>query len=206
MPKDENPRAHEQGTATAGPGPVQPGLGKLPDQKPQPQQKKPAPAKPKQAQHPTGLSPDGAKFIARFEGFRSHMYNDAANHCTIGYGHLVHYGPINGSEPAEFRNGITEQQALDLLRQDAAKAVAAVRECVTVQLNQQQFDALVSFAYNEGGGALASSTLVKMLNQGHYDAIPDQLGRWNKAGNQVLQGLVTRRAAEGALFTHGKYA
>jgi lysozyme len=204
MPKDENPRAHEQVTATA--GPVQPGLGKLPDQKPQPQQKKTAPPKPAPPAHPTALSPDGAKFIARFEGFRSHMYNDAANHCTIGYGHLVHYGPINGSEPEEFRRGLNEQQALDLLRQDAAKAVAAVRECVTVPLNQQQFDALVSFAYNEGGGALASSTLVKMLNQGQYDAIPEQLGRWNKAGNQVLQGLVTRRAAEGTLFTHGTYA
>ena len=204
MPKDENPRAHEQGTATATPGPVQPGLGEFPAE-PQPQQKKPAP-KPQPAGHPTGLSPEGAKFIARFEGFRSQMYNDAANHCTIGYGHLVHYGPINGSEPAEFKKGITEQQALTLLQQDAAKAIAAVRDCVKVNLNQQQFDALVSFAYNEGGGALESSTLVKLLNQGDYGSVPDQLTRWNKAGNQVLQGLVARRAAEGALFTHGKYA
>src|SRR3954468_22292218 len=100
---------------------------------------------------PTTLSGEGARFIGRFEGFRGQMYNDAAGHCTIGYGHLVHRGPIDGSEAAEFKHGIGEERALAILRQDAASAAAAVRECVEVPLTQPQFDALVSFTFNLGG-------------------------------------------------------
>jgi lysozyme len=154
---------------------------------------------------PTALSPAGAKFIARFEGFRSALYNDAAGHCTIGFGHLVHHGPTNDSEPKEFTAGITRDRALELLQADAASAASAIRKNVKVPLTQQQFDALVCFAFNVGNGAFCDSTLLKKLNAREYDAVPAQLDRWVKAGGKTLEGLVRRRAAEGALFSRGMY-
>ncbi len=160
-----------------------------------------APAKAK----PTKLSPNGAAFIGRFEGFRSAMYNDAANHCTIGFGHLVHHGPINGSESAEFKAGITRERALQLLQADAAIAAKCVATNVKVPLNQAQFDALVSFTFNVGTGAFTESTLLKLLNKGEYAAVPGQLERWSRAGGRVLQGLLNRRHSEGTLFSRGAY-
>ena len=151
------------------------------------------------------LSQAGVQFIARFEGFRGALYDDAAGHCTIGYGHLVHHGPTNGSESAEFRRGISKERALELLAADAANAAEAVVERVKVPLSQHQFDALVSFVFNLGAGAFAESTLLRELNAGRYDAVPPQLDRWVKAGGKTLQGLVRRRKAEGILFSQGKY-
>ena len=150
------------------------------------------------------LSDSGARLIAGFEGFRSKLYNDAADHCTIGYGHLVHRGPIDGSESAEFKKGITRARGLELLREDADAAAGAVNGRVKVPLSQQQFDALVSFVFNVGSGAFAESTLLRLLNKGDYDAVPEQLDRWVKADGKTLEGLVRRRKAEGALFVAGK--
>ncbi len=134
------------------------------------------------------------------------LYNDPVGHCTIGCGHLVHRGPINGSEPEEFRRGITRDRALELLQQDAATAAGEIARSVTVELSQQQFDALVSFVFNVGTGAFRDSTLLKLLNGADYASVPPQLNRWTKASGQTLPGLVTRRKAEGALFSNGKYA
>ena len=161
---------------------------------------KPTPKTPQAKKPPSALSKEGAAFIARFEGFRGQLYNDAANHATIGYGHLVHRGPIDGSEPAEFRQGISEERALQLLRADAAKAAAEIARSVKVPLEQHQFDALVSFAFNVGNGAFRDSTLLRLLNEGRYDSVEAQLARWNKAGGKTLQGLVNRRAAEAKRF------
>ena len=158
-----------------------------------------------QQQQPTHLSNRGAQFIGRFEGFRANLYNDAAGHCTIGYGHLVHRGACNGSEPPEFTRGISEEDAGKLLRKDAQSAADAVHRMVKVPLNQQQFDALVSFVYNLGAGAFQTSTLLKDINAGNFGAVPGELGKWTHAGGRVLPGLVTRRQAEGRLFTKGKY-
>ncbi len=154
---------------------------------------------------PRGLSDAGARFIARHEGFRSKPYDDPAGHCTIGYGHLIHRGRCTGSEPAELRAGITEQRALRMLQADAAVAAEAVRTSVKVPLDQQQFDALVSFTFNLGPGNLRSSTLLRKLNAGNYGSVPAELSRWNKAGGVVFRGLVKRREAEGALFRDGTY-
>lgn len=150
------------------------------------------------------LSRSGVRLIARFEGFRSDLYDDAAGHCTIGYGHLVHHGNCTGSEPAEFRRGITRERALEILGDDAASAAATVNRLVTVPLEQHQFDALVSFVFNVGGGAFEGSTLLRVLNEGHYDHVPSELNRWVKANGTTLAGLVTRRKAEGALFSSGE--
>ncbi len=160
---------------------------------------------PKIKKKPKKLSDDGAKFIARYEGFSPRLYDDPAGHCTIGYGHLVHLGKTNGSEPKEFREGITKERGLELLKEDAASAAAAVKDGVKVRLNQQQFDSLVSFVFNLGAGNFQSSTLLKKLNAGDYSAVPSELNRWVNAGGKQLAGLVTRRKAEGSLFTTGKY-
>lgn len=76
----------------------------------------------------------------------------------------------------------------------------AIDRLVKVPLNQNQADALISFTFNCGVGALQKSTLLKVLNAGRYAEVPSQLARWNKAGGRVWPGLTRRRAAEGALF------
>jgi len=111
-------------------------------------------------------------------------------------------GPIDGrASEAPFANGITRAEAMDLLRQDVRTAEDAVRRLVDVPLNQNQFDALVSFTFNLGEGNLQSSTLLRRLNDGDYDSVPSELNRWTRGGGQVLPGLVRRRAEEGELFT-----
>lgn len=143
--------------------------------------------------------------IAEFEGFSGTLYNDPAGHCTIGYGHLVHHGQVNGTEPEAFRTGITRVEARRLLRDDARPAGDAVSDMVKVPLNQQQFDALTSFVYNLGRGNFARSQLLKRLNAGEYDAVPVELAKWVHAGGKELPGLVERRRAEGVLFRAGVY-
>ena len=126
----------------------------------------------------TALSDQGVEFIARFEGFRPRLYNDPAGYCTIGYGHRVHRGPCNGSEPPALRAGISRQQAAELLRSDTSVAVATVNDHVTVRLSQAQRDALTSLAYNIGTGAFLGSTLLRQLNAGSYNVVPQELMRW----------------------------
>ena len=217
MPRSENSADIRHGTPKAPPPPPLEGphsemsadlrLAKKAAPKVKAVAKSPAAAKPKRVApaKPTKLSTNGAVFIGRYEGFRGAMYNDAAGHCTIGFGHLVHHGPINGSEPAEFKAGITRTRALQLLQADAAIAAKCVRDNVKVPLNQAQFDALVSFTFNVGTGAFADSTLLKKLNAREYAAVPAQLERWSRAGGRVLQGLLNRRHAEGTLFARGAY-
>lgn len=154
---------------------------------------------------PDSISTKGLEFIARFEGFRAQPYNDAAGHATVGYGHLLHYGPVTEADKVKYRNGISRGDALDLLAVDARKATIGVKQNVKVHLTTPQFDALVSFAFNCGVGALAGSTLLKRLNKGDYNSVPSELMKWVKAGGQTLPGLVNRRRAEGDLFAHGVY-
>jgi lysozyme len=151
------------------------------------------------------LSMKGAAFIAHFEGLKLNLYNDPVGHATIGVGHLVHKGPINGSEPAEFKQGISRERAFELLQQDARTAADEIARSVNVKLSQQQIDALISFTFNVGTGAFRDSTLLRLLNGGDYRSVPSQLDRWTKASGQTLPGLVTRRKAEGALFRDGTY-
>lgn len=151
------------------------------------------------------ISQDGLGFIAEHEGTEYNLYNDPAGQCTIGTGHLVHKGNCNGKDPGEqgFLNGITEDQALELLRSDVAVAEQAVNSQLIVPLTQSQYDALVDFAYNEGSGHLATMLSDCGLNQGHYDAVPQELNKWVYGRGQILPGLVTRRSDEGTLFQSG---
>jgi lysozyme len=154
---------------------------------------------------PPRLSKPGAAFIARFEGCVLRMYNDPTNNATIGVGHLIHMGPINGREPPEFKGGITRQRALEILMADAGKASQSVRQMIKVPLNQQQLDALISFTFNCGAGSLSVSTLRARLNGGDYAAVPHELNKWVFSSGKRLPGLVRRRQAEGVLFSQKKY-
>lgn len=134
--------------------------------------------------------------IEALEGFRARAYRDVAGVLTIGYGHAI--------KPSEawLRDAtLSREQAAELLRQDVKAAENAVNTFVKVPLKQEQFDALVSFTYNVGAGALRTSTLVRRLNNGHCCAVPDELRRWKYAGGRVVNGLVARREAEIALYT-----
>jgi GH24 family phage-related lysozyme (muramidase) len=95
---------------------------------------------------------------------------------------------------------INEQQAYKYLREDLYDFEAAVNKFVKVPLNDNQFSALVSFAFNVGSGAFKSSTLLKKLNQKDYEGAADQFDKWIYAKGQVLNGLIRRRKAEKELF------
>jgi lysozyme len=151
-------------------------------------------------QSANSISNNGLQFIARWESFVPTPYNDAGNHAAIGYGHLLHRGPVTEADRRQFPNGMARERGLELLREDAAIAENAVKDNVSVLLNQNQFDALTSFAYNVGAEAFANSTLLRELNAGNYDAVPGQMNRWVNSEGRRVQGLVNRRAAEGALF------
>ena len=147
------------------------------------------------------ISNNGLTFIADHEGMILHLYNDPANHATIGVGHLVHHGPINGCESEEFKRGITKERAMEILRSDVTTAENMVNKLVKVPLNQNQFDALVSFVFNIGETQFASSTLLSKLNQRDYNSVPSQLNRWVHGSGKKLPGLINRRRDEGDLFS-----
>lgn len=137
-------------------------------------------------------SDQGVDLIKRFEGCRLQSYRCPAGVWTIGYGHT-------GTDVTEGRR-ITIEEADRLLREDLAHMERRVRQLVTAPLTQNQFDALVSFAFNVGLGALERSTLRKKLNTQDYRGAAAQFLVWDKAGGKVLPGLVRRRRAERDLF------
>lgn len=139
------------------------------------------------------MSATGLQLIKDSEGFVGHVYLDAVGKPTVGYGHLIKAGE-------DFSDGLTEEQATELLQNDVEWAENAVTAAVTVQLNQNQFDALVDFTFNLGAGALQGSSLLKLVNQGDFDDAADEFPKWVHAGGKVLPGLVTRRQAERDLW------
>lgn len=148
----------------------------------------------------------GKNLFKEWEGLKTEAYADSGGALTIGIGHLLTRSELTsgkiviGGAAVEYRNGLSEAQCWQLLDQDLDSAEKAVNEAVLVPLNQNQFDALVSFAFNVGNGAFKGSTLLKVLNQGLYDQVPAQLGRWNKIHGQVVKGLTNRRNKEIALW------
>jgi lysozyme len=144
------------------------------------------------------LSERGLALIKSFEGYHRRLpngdciaYRCPANVLTLGY------GCTKGIKPGMIW---TEQQAQDALAKELVGHEQAVLRLVSVDLNQNQFDALVSFAYNCGNGALEKSTLLKKLNKGDYPGAQAEFLKWTKGGGKVLRGLAIRRAKEAALF------
>lgn len=134
----------------------------------------------------------GVTLVREFEGCRLDAYRCPAGIPTIGYGAT---GP-------DIRMGMrwTQEQADERLAEDLARFAAGVERLVQVDLTDNQFAAIVSFAFNVGLGALRDSTLLRKLNAGDYEGAADQLPRWNRGGGRVLAGLTRRRAAERDLF------
>ena len=133
----------------------------------------------------------GLALIKRFEGFSPSIYTCPGGWPTIGHGHVV-----TGDGRERFAGGIDEPEAEIVLRRDAAIAERAVLRLIFVPLTDGQFDALVSFTFNLGGGALQCSTLRRKVNRGEHDVVPAEFLRWVWTGGRKLKGLVRRREAE----------
>jgi len=144
----------------------------------------------------------GQQFLIQQEGGELKQYPDTAGIPTIGYGHKLLPGE-------SYPNGVTEEQAQALLSEDIKTSEQAVRSAVKVPITQEQYDALISFAYNVGNGSFQNSTLVKKLNEGDYEGAANEFLRWNKVtlkGEKVPDpGLDHRRQRERNLFLHGEY-
>lgn len=129
--------------------------------------------------------------IADFEGCKLSAYLCPANVATIGYGRTTN---------VKMGDTCTQEQADAWLAEELEHFGSGVAQLVKVEVSQNQFDALVSFAYNVGLGALKKSTLLRLLNLNKHDECGAQFLRWDKAGGKVLAGLTRRREAEKAMF------
>lgn len=141
----------------------------------------------------TGTS--GKNLIKEFEGFRATSYLCPAGVWTIGYGTTK----MNGKNIKQSAK-ITTEEAEVLLEEDLKKFEDGVNKLVSVELTQNQFDAIISFVYNLGIGSLQKSTLLKKLNAGLTSEAADEFLKWDKAKGERLPGLTRRRKAERDLF------
>lgn len=142
------------------------------------------------------VSPSGIDLICNFEGLELKAYDDGVGVWTIGFGTTKYPNGIRVKKG----DTCTLDQAKAYMQNDLKAFEQTVNNAVKVPLNQNQFDALVSLAYNIGSTAFKNSTLVKRLNEGNYKAAANQFDVWVNAGGKRMQGLVNRRAAEKALF------
>ena len=146
----------------------------------------------------TKTGPLGIELIKLFEGFRSKPYLCPAKVPTIGYGATFY---PNGKKVTMQDTPINEEQATNLLRDMLGSYEKSVDSFVRDDINQNQFDALVSFVYNLGAGSLKMSTLLKKVNADPNDpTIKAEFMKWVKAGGKTLPGLVRRRTAEAELY------
>tara|TARA_R100000995_G_C3476780_1_gene121411 strand:+ start:90 stop:533 length:444 start_codon:yes stop_codon:yes gene_type:complete len=136
-------------------------------------------------------SAEGIALIKKFEGLELDSYQCSANVWTLGYGHTQ--GVAEG-------DSCSEEEAEIILVNDLKEFETYVNALVDVELDQNQFDALVAWTFNLGPTNLRTSTLLKKLNAGDYNDVPSEIKRWNRAGGQVLDGLIRRREAEALLF------
>ena len=142
------------------------------------------------------VSNKGVDLICEFEGKRLAAYDDGVGIWTIGFGTIKYPNGVRVKKG----DTCTLDQAKEYMRHDLIEFEHTVNSSVKVPLNQNQFDALVSLAYNIGSSAFKSSTLVKKLNTGDYQGAADQFNVWINAGGKRMQGLVNRRDKEKLLF------
>tara|TARA_R110000751_G_scaffold134950_1_gene237618 strand:- start:798 stop:1235 length:438 start_codon:yes stop_codon:yes gene_type:complete len=137
------------------------------------------------------ISKEGIDLIKHFEGCKLEAYEDAVGVPTIAYGRI---------KDVKMGDSCMQAQAEAWLDEELHEYEGYINDAVTVSLNQNQFDSLVSWVYNLGPSNLKSSTMLKVLNKEQYADVPEQIQRWNKAGGKVLKGLTKRRNAEALLF------
>lgn len=128
---------------------------------------------------------------------------------TIGFGHSIFYNNKQLTEERDpfgiiakrlYPKGITMKEAELLLELDSNNVASQISRVIKVKVNENEFSALVSLAFNIGSENFTNSTLLKKLNKGDYAGAVDQFSVWRKSKGKVLSGLVKRRAAEKALF------
>ena len=148
------------------------------------------------------MSENGKKLLKEWEGCEYIVYKDVAGYLTIGVGHKLIQDELTsgkiwiGEKPIKYRNGLTEDQVMTLLSQDLERFEKVVNENIKVELNQNQFDTLVSFSFNVGVNAFKNSTLLRLLNQNLYERVPGELKRWIYSGGNRIDGLIKRREKE----------
>ena len=143
-------------------------------------------------------SNNGIQLIKQFEGFSSNPYLDSVGVATIGIGTTFY---MNGVRVSIHDHPITEQSAIQILEFHLKTIEESLAKLVTSHINQNQFDALVSFCYNLGVNAFEGSTLRRLINANPNDPnIPAQFERWDNAGGKQLPGLYTRRVKEAQLY------
>lgn len=142
------------------------------------------------------VSQEGLEHIMKWEGVVLKRYICPAGKPTIGVGHVI--------LPNENYQEITEEQALAILTKDVERFERAVKKHITVPLNQNQFDAIVSFIFNTGEGGIINTGLQKVINSGDFANVPAKLEEWSKfrVGGvlKVNKGLLNRRKSEAQLF------
>jgi lysozyme len=139
----------------------------------------------------------GLALIKRFEGFSPTPYLCPAGWWTIGWGaiHGLDGQPVTAVTPP-----VTEAESETLLRRDVTVAERAVLRLIMVPLSDGRFDALTSFAFNLGGGALQRSTLRRKVNREEHAEVPDEFRKWVWGGGRKLPGLIRRREAEAIVY------
>ena len=149
------------------------------------------------------LAPLPLNLIKDFESWVPNAYNDASMYCTIGYGHLIAKKACANSskELVGYVRPMPMQAGLDLLDKDTRAARIAVQNLVHRPLSDEQFGAVVSFVFNIGAANFSSSTMLLYLNNGEFEGAARQFPKWVKSKGVVLNGLITRRACEAALFS-----
>lgn len=144
------------------------------------------------------INKTGIDFIKSFEGLRLNPYLCSAGVPTIGYGSTSYE---NGVRVTLGDPDITQERAENLLMNTLSTYEKGVDDYTTDSINQQQFNALVSFAYNLGVKALKSSTLLKLVNLNpNNPLIVDEFNKWVNANGRKISGLVKRRSAESKLY------
>lgn len=138
------------------------------------------------------ISDKGIELITSFEGLRLKTYRCAAGVLTIGYGHTGP-GVVEGLS-------ITKEEAVELFKRDISRFEEGVSRAVVIALQQHEFDALVSLAYNIGLGAFRGSTLLRMLNEQNRTRAADEFLKWNKVKGVEAKGLTARRRKERDVF------
>ncbi len=144
------------------------------------------------------VSERGYDLVRTFEGYMPFPYKDIVGIETVGYGYVLRPGD-------EFEYPMLPPAADELLKKAMGEFEPGINRAVAIPLSQHQFDALGSWTYNLGEGALRSSTMLKRVNAGRHDDVPAQMLRWNKArvGGvlQPVRGLTLRRKEEGLLYS-----
>lgn len=143
------------------------------------------------------VNKQGIQLVKSFEGCFLNAYLCPAKVWTIGYGSTKY---TNGKSVKQ-GDKITQQEAETLLSDTLDEFSKGVSKLIKVELNDNQFSALVSFAFNLGVGALSKSTLLKKVNANPNDkTIEQEFMKWVNAGGKKLNGLVRRRTAESKLY------